>query len=65
MENSLISPSTKRKIRERVMRDDRRVEQSNPPCSLYVAPTKSEYQPMLEVDDFGEKASMCLMPFSD
>jgi len=44
LENLLISPSPKRRIGEWAMRDDRRSEYPTPPCSLNVAPTKSDYE---------------------
>ena len=56
LKNLLISPSTKRGIGERVMRDDRRGEWSNPSCSLHVAPTYLQCELTLNLDDYGEKA---------
>jgi len=55
LENLLGSPSLKRRIGERVMRDYRRGEHQNPPCSLKVVPTNHYLQPYPGVEDYGLK----------
>jgi len=55
LENLFISPSLKRRIGERAMRDYRRGEHQNPPCSLNVSTTlRSKLS--CEIEDYEQKA---------
>jgi hypothetical protein len=52
LENLLISPCLKRRIRRRVIRDYRVGEHQNHPYPFNVAPTESEGYSLPEVIDF-------------
>jgi hypothetical protein len=52
LKNLPISTSPERRIRERDIRIIGRGEDQNPPCSLNVAPTKSEDRSTSRLDDF-------------